>query len=246
MAATADGAALTAAHRTAQQQIGTATAAQLAAVWPLLDPDDLNGTFARWLQATVPIVQAGRNTSAAVAGAYYQSYRAAEGVAGPVSLPAGTLVPVDRLQAGLVITGPAQIKRALTRGADLADAIRTAQAMSSAVGEMHALDGGRERIVQATIDDERALGWARATGPKCCSFCGMLASRGFVYRSRESASFQAHPSCRCTPEPTFVRGAALPPGSDGLRSLWNESTRGYSGRDARNAFRRALTTQRST
>lgn len=66
----------------------------------------------------------------------------------------------------------------------------------------------------------------------------MLASRGGVY-SRRSVDFPAHDGCSCSAEPVWSREQE-PPEVLALRRLWEESTAGLSGRDALNAFRRAL------
>lgn len=50
------------------------------------------------------------------------------------------------------------------------------------------------------------------TGAETCSFCLMLASRGFAYRSREAAS-HAHPGCDCRVVPGF-RGNTVVEGYD--------------------------------
>ncbi|MFC7330812.1 hypothetical protein [Marinactinospora rubrisoli] len=57
-----------------------------------------------------------------------------------------------------------------------------------AVADRHARDGGRQGIIDAARHDRRALGYARRlTGASNCAFCTMLASRGPVYRSADSA-----------------------------------------------------------
>ena len=109
------------------------------------------------------------------------------------------------------------------------------------------------------------IGWARvATGAETCSWCLMLVSRGPVYQFASSAGLdlddssalesyredneeysdlmgQWHPNCDCKVVPVFDRDEW--PGkeaSDKALDLWIEYTRGYSGREAINAFRRAI------
>jgi hypothetical protein len=128
-------------------------------------------------------------------------------------------------------------------------------------------NGGRRTILNAARgNDPKIKGWARvATGRETCGFCLMLVSRGPVYQDAESAGLDAddtsarellddgdaealddlmtrwHPNCDCKVVPVFDRNNW--DGRDDFlaaKKTWNESTRGLSGRDALNAFRRAI------
>jgi hypothetical protein len=67
---------LTEAHRLAQVRLGVVTVRQMLAVFHILDPDDIDGTFPDWLTAVAPIVQAQRRSSAELAGRYLAVSRA--------------------------------------------------------------------------------------------------------------------------------------------------------------------------
>ena len=67
--------------------------------------------------------------------------------------------------------------------------------------------GGRQLIDETTGADQRAVGWRRVSDGDPCSFCGMLCSRGPVYRSADRAGdpvagsgTKFHGSCGCTAE----------------------------------------------
>lgn len=113
-------------------------------------------------------------------------------------------------------------------------------------------------VVKEVADSREGVGWARVlTGPTSCSFCAMLASRGPVYSSRESALGRggnplnlyhtAHlnktgklvgGNCDCIAE--LVVGPHWE-GADahaGLEDLWTKTTKGLPGKKALNAFRR--------
>ena len=62
-----------------------------------------------------------------------------------------------------------------------------------------------DAIATASVNDPVKAGWARIPEPGACSFCLMLASRGFVYESKETAGETAryHGSCRCTAVPAW-------------------------------------------
>lgn len=127
-------------------------------------------------------------------------------------------------------------------------------------------NGGRRTIRNAVDRDDYALGWARvATGRETCGFCLMLVSRGPVYQSAESAGLNTddttaldildegdteafnelmtrfHPNCDCKVVPVFDRND-WQGREDYLEAqeTWKRVTKGLSGRDALNAFRRAI------
>lgn len=114
--------------------------------------------------------------------------------------------------------------------------------------------------------DRELVGWARvATGRETCGFCLMLVSRGPSYSSAVEAGLRLddksaldlveqgnakalaqamkrwHPGCDCKAVPVFDRKNWA--GRDAyLRAekLWKKTTSGYRGKDAVNAFRRAV------
>jgi len=43
------------------------------------------------------------------------------------------------------------------------------------------------------------IAWRRLTSTKACNFCVMLADRGAVYWSEQTASFKPHDNCACFP-----------------------------------------------
>lgn len=241
MAATAEATRLTSAHRLAQLRLGVAGARQTMSAWPLLDPHDLDGTFARWLTVVTRLTEAQRQASASLAAAYYAQFRAAEIPDAPAFTPTlATAVDTDSLTAGLVVTGPAALRG--LGGAQLARAADTARVETARVSMMHALDGGRATVNGAVTSDRRAIGWARVASATACAFCSMLASRGPVY-SADTVDFETHRGCGCGTEPVFREDAAWPVNSREHQQMWNAS--GASGPDALNTFRRHLASVRS-
>jgi hypothetical protein len=141
-----------------------------------------------------------------------------------------------------------------------------AQVALRAVKEVE--NGGRRTVLRPVQhqEDRAVLGWARvATGRETCGFCMMLVSRGPVYTSAENAGLDTddttakelfargdqkaldelmtrwHAGCDCKVVPVFDR--ADWPGRDAFlraEQIWKDTTRGFSGQDAVNAFRRAI------
>lgn len=194
---------LSQAHRVAQLQLGAIAIRQLRAVWSVLDPQDLDGTFEDWLIAVVPLVETQRRSSAALASSYVTTLRSLE-----LGLNADPFTPfladqLDRraLTTSMLVTGPVSIRANLGR-MPLARAIDIAEGRTAASAMRHALNGGRETVLRSVKDDRRAKGWTRVASGKACSFCSMLADRGAVYGA-ESANFEAHDGCTCTAEPVY-------------------------------------------
>ena len=151
----------------------------------------------------------------------------------------------EQAMTSLFVTGPVTIKRASGNGATPEQAAD--KALEAALGAVIRIvqQGSRDTIVETVKRDREALGFARVTDGNPCYFCAMLASRGAVYKSRSTADFQPHDRCGCQPEPVYSDSDYKIPGrSAEFAALWEESTRGYSGKAAINAFRRAYNAKR--
>lgn len=169
--------------------------------------------------------------------------------------------------AGAGLLAPARdLDRAVQRGlgrlddpdflAELARDVERAGAEAAAIAGREALAGGRGLLVEASEADQAVLGWARITDGSPCAFCAMLASRGAVYRNKNSATLAGsyrgmddidrsflnkyHPRCCCQTVPVYRKEDFITPESRAFRDAWYESTKGLSGREAENAFRRYL------
>ncbi len=121
-------------------------------------------------------------------------------------------------------------------------------ARASRIASKETENAGRRTIIRAAEDNKRVIGWARFDPePPTCAFCLMLISRGPVYSSAETAGERQlwHPGCTCKAVPVFARDRW--DGRDqhlDADRLWREATRGWSGKNALNAFRRAVEDQR--
>lgn len=203
MAATVAGRRLTEKHRLLQLRLAALTVAQMRTVWPLLDPEHLDASAARWLRAAVPLVAAQRRNSAILAARYAQEFRRLEAPTAPSFTPSPIVdLPVDEVVTSLTVTGPVSVKQAMARGVPLVRAMSTAEARVAGAALRQALTGGRDTIAHAVDDDPNALGWQRITSGAPCEFCSMLASRGAVY-GQATGAFQAHDHCSCQTEPVY-------------------------------------------
>lgn len=206
---------LTESHRQAQIALGNGVAKDLAKAWRLLNVNDLDGTFPRYLAAAMPIIQARRAGSSIVAARYFSASRAAQGAEGePPSL--AERASSQALATSLAVTGPITAKSAIGRGATPAEAMSRAFVATSGSAKRHVLNGGRETIIGAARADRAP--WQRISDGSPCPFCAMLVSRGPVY-SEQTADFDSHDRCGCAAEPFY--------GDPYDRSLWTPQARQY-------------------
>ena len=238
MAVTALGAQLTQQHRLAQLALRAAVIRDLQLIWPAFDPTEFD-TFDRFLAGAIAIVQARYTDSAGLAAAYLQTFRSVEGVTIPLDPRVPSRLDRSIIGASLRASGVLGTLNARRAGMNVDQAkangfVRVAGAAGTLV-----LDGGRTTILDGIRRDPAQPKWQRITSGRPCAFCAMLASRGPVYRDANRAAFQAHDHCSCTLEAAYT-GSRMPETSKRLQTQWREATKGYSGTDALNAFRRSL------
>lgn len=236
MATTEVGAALTRQHRAAQLALRARTLRLFLPMWAVLDTSRLQRTWPAVEEAGLALIAQQRPFSGALAAAYYQGFRLAEGESEPTDV---RVAPLDdevlaRARTSLRVTGLATIQRLEQQ--NIPNALSTSLVRVSGALSRHVLDGGRETIFDAISRDRRAMGWARVTAGRPCYFCAMLASRGPVY-SRERGNFRAHDHCACHLEPVFRTTTDWPGRGREFRDLYESVTRGEP--DPINAFRRA-------
>lgn len=240
MAVTELGRELTEAHRLAQVEISAETQREILEVFQgMLDPVRLDATFPAYARAATAVLDRDHRRSTALATAYLEAFREAEGATRPFEVRQAQALAQEQALTSLLVTGPVEIKRATRQtGGDLEKA--TERGLVSTLGAVKrlALQGSRDTIVQSIQADPEAEGVARVTDGSPCSFCAMLAGRGAVYKSDATASFDPHDSCGCQPEAVYRRKGYLPPGrGKEFSNLWKEIPPGLSPADQRRAFR---------
>lgn len=248
MAITAAGTALTRQHQRTQAAIATTTLRRLAALWELLDGNDLDATSAAWVTASTDAIRGGYALSARAASNYYSAFRAAElglRLLDSTVLPPATTPNVEAIRQSLIVTGPVSIKAGTGRGEPLARTTGNAFVRAMGAGQRHVLAGGRDTLVDAPNRDRLALGWARVASGDGCAFCLMLASRGPVYKA-DTVDFEAHDHCTCGVEPVLGEDYQWPQTSIDARDQWDALSTSNDGPGANLAnFRAALAEQRA-
>lgn len=167
-----------------------------------------------------------------------------------VEIPDIDWAPSDRAaRVSLTVTGPVGQKSKASRGKPLQLARDESFVEASGAATRHVLTGGRQSLLTLVEGDMKAIGWIRVTDGDPCHFCSMLSSRGAVYkedsfsqsdpRFHGPGEFKVHDSCACTMEMIYSRQAAWPGRADEFYRMWRDNIEGrYSGKDARNAWRR--------
>lgn len=150
--------------------------------------------------------------------------------------------PRDRAtRVSLEVTGPIGQKAKRARGKTVREARDESFVESSGAAARQVLTGGRQSLLTLLQADDRVHRWVRVTDGDPCYFCAMLASRGPVYLSRETAGFVAHDHCACTAEPVYHANAPWPGRAQEFHDLWMKYIhKQYSGAEARRQWRRII------
>lgn len=246
MARTAAASALTDQHQQAQISLRARALHDYTQLWPLWQPGD-DSTFAGLVTATLPLVRGYHRLSAALAGAYYDTFRKAEDIPDQATPRIAQAVPDGQVTASLFVTGKVMWQDAIRSGRGPEEARQAALVRTSGAVTRHVLQGARDTLLDSVAADSRALGWARVTDGTPCAFCALLAGRGPVYKAEATADFEAHDHCACLAEPVYT-GSAWPGRSREFHDLYNQAVRDArsageldrgTSNDLLNAFRRA-------
>jgi hypothetical protein len=257
LATTATGAQLTEDHRQVQLALRSAFLRELVRLWPLINLDRLDETAAQWIGWVTDLILAWREQSVTYALTYYDQFRRAE-IGQPLAQRGvyRSLVTVEpaAIRTSLLVTGPVGVKSRIGKG--IHPEIAKAKALVDVTGaaSRHVLDGGRQLITEAVVEDKVALGFVRVTDDDPCAFCAMLASRGPVYRTEETArrttsrskkrgpNEKYHDHCGCGAEPVFTDDTEWPGRAREFEKIWNDVAKGKG--DALKKFRVAYEAQR--
>lgn len=223
-------------YQQAQGTLSGALAVQVAQAWALLDVTRLAATIPHLAAATAALVHRYGTAVAGEAARYYSAARLDAGVAGRFTVPLADPAGLEQVTESV---------RWATRDLWRPDpAVPQARAAVAATAERLALNAGRDTVVNAVQADRKARGWARVTEPGACSFCLLLGTRGAVYRSEQTASFEAHDHCRCHPEPVFT---AYEPSAEmrHWQAVYRQAAKAGSGKAVRDEFRRLVEAERA-
>lgn len=248
-------------HYALQAGITAALVQALHKLWSLIDLTDLAGSLPRYKTAVEAVIHQYSLASTSFGADYFDAMRAQAGVTSPFRTPMIDPPPAEQIQASLgwatadlqalAPALPADLDPSITQ-----DLEETVQQQVEAASQKLVADAGRNELIAAIEADTQAHGYARVAKPGACYFCRMLATRGAVYHSRESAGVvtasthlgndargevnRYHNNCHCTVVPLFGKHYEPPAHTRADQALWNDVTKGLHGKDAVNAFRRAV------
>jgi hypothetical protein len=160
-----------------------------------------------------------------------------------------------RLRKETVVNQTAKVKKITNAAEDAEAALRKIEKEHMLTGSRGAgivdwagIGSGRRLIEEAFMADRKAARYARGLGPAPCHFCSMLASRGWVYNSAETAGAQYHDNCHCYPLVRFSEKSELPPDNQFYVDLWKNEVQGTGGGDKamRRQWRTVLKTNKYT
>lgn len=233
------------AYRAQQAALAATVTKQTLGLWTqLFRPDDA-AVWRALLGLLRTLVGSRRDASSRLAVVYYGRARQDAGVATPFMPQLAAPAPAGLVDATAGITGPGAFRRSLRAGHTADRARRNAGVQLAGAMQNLVADAGRDTIRDSVADDLDAIGWVRITDAKPCAFCALLAGRGPVYQTRQTAAFQAHAHCRCVAAPVFSRDEAWLGHSKDLAEQWQQVTAGHSGKDAINVWRRHWEGQRA-
>lgn len=174
---------------------------QVSAVLATLDASNRNAFIDGVLEAMVTVVPPLFDVSALVASQMYETAREQAGAAGRFSVDLASPLPVEQLETSA--------RWALTpvfEGRDNMADLVTARLEGNVPRLVR--EGGRQTVVDNTARDPARPRYRRqlSGGGKHCDFCTMLAGRGSVFRSEDSAGSGQHwhDNCACTVQLDFT------------------------------------------
>lgn len=183
----------------------------------------LQATLPDWIVAVRALVDQYGSASASLAADYYDAQRVAAGVPGSFTVPLPDPPPDEQVDNSLRWATKDLWARD-TEASTTTDAqklsievrLEAAESKAEAVAQRLVTDQGRSTVREAVKRDRFAVGYARAAALGACSFCRLMASRGMVYKTAESAGRDAnslfkgdasvvkfHDSCHCGIIPVF-------------------------------------------
>jgi hypothetical protein len=235
--------------RSAQKGLSLLLARDLQSIRRLIVPNRLQPSVPVWIAAANALVDQYGRASASLAADYYDAERVASRVTGQFTVPLLDPPPTEQVEESLrwatkdlwprdpdaPSTTPAQLEPLDVR-------LDAAETKAENAAQKLVTGTGRGTIIRAVQKDPQAVGWARAAPPGACAFCAMLATRGMVYRSEETADFRAHDSCNCGVTPVYKgQRFELSSHAQEWAQLYQEHAQGHSGQQLQR-FRQALAT----
>ena len=126
------------------------------------------------------LLQPYASAASEVAAEWYTTLRGNAGVTRPFSPILAPDIPTDQLDAGVRYSLTPLFRPQEFIGADVLSLL-------AGFTQKMIANQGRDTVTRSAVADPVRVGYARIPRTGCCAFCGLMASRGAVYRSEASA-----------------------------------------------------------
>lgn len=244
--------------RTAQLGLTRLLLRDLRGLRRLIDPARLQSTVPVWIEAVAEIVARYSEVSATLAADFYDGERDVAGVPGVFTVPLAESPPGEQTSNSMRwatkdLWPRVEGEATAAQLEPLDTKLEVAFVKADMATQKLVADVGRETVRQAVRQDREAVAYARVAALGACSFCKLMASRGSVYATADTAGREAnerfsgdasvvkfHNNCHCGILPVF-RGQRfeLSPHAARWDEIYREYAQGHPGEQLR-LFRRAL------
>lgn len=247
-------------YRAAQRRITAGLVRDMRRLRRLLNTPRLQSSMPRWIEAVAALIDQYGDASARLAADFYDAQRAAAAVPGDFTVPLADPAPDDQISNSLRWAtkdlwphDPQDPRITFAQTQTIEVRLDAAETKAEQAAQRLVADQGRATIRQAVQRDREAAGYARAASLGACAFCKLMASRGAVYKTAQTAGREAndrftgdasvvkfHNDCHCTIIPVY-RGQQfeLSPHAAEWDRIYREFAAGHPGEQLR-LFRQAL------
>lgn len=188
-------------------QLRALTYRDIARLWVMLDPHDLDRTYPAFAAAALSVVKTRRGVAVSLAEGYYRGLRTQSGVLTPLPVVSASPLGDTPVLQSLHFNAVVATKIGVSKGRKHEDIMGASLVRTMGAADKYINDGGREWIRLATDRDPAALGWRRVT-LGTCDFCKRMADDPKIKSGAQS--FPRHDHCGCQPQPEFADPAAPP------------------------------------
>ncbi len=212
---------------------------------------DIDAWFAEVLPELLVLVSAGFINLRRLAQRYLRRHAEIEG---RTVDPVVVRFNLEQARTSLRVTGPVAFKTHMAASGDPEASKRVMASTMAGSAQRLAMTGTRNTIT-ATVDASREIvGWRRVPDADPCAWCALLAGRGAVYKTADSAlsvvgrrgrprgegkralGLEFHDRDQCTAEPLY-EDEDEPTYVQDLQDQWETVTEGKSGKQAIRAWR---------
>src|SRR5690606_30158737 len=141
-------------------RISTRTLRDVAEVWSLLNPADLDTSFIEYSQVMEKLIGERKQLAASVTYGYVKELKKVL-IGGDIPYVDTPALEYDKLNTSLKVLGPITIKQHIKDGEQYVEAANVALRRTQGAAVRHTYGGARELLDAVVAADQDALGWKR-------------------------------------------------------------------------------------